>query len=235
VGGGECEAPLQASLASFVQTGVVRFVGLLPPQQVRRAVLPEEDVLLLFSPSEGCPLAVQEALADGVVPVCSDFLGARSLPFLKPGHTCLLFPCGDLQRGADQVEALARSPARLRLLSEQAAQEAKWFYHDIWRRQWQQTLTDLLAMPVRYPGVESDTLHLCGTPPAGRLERLGIPVTLCERIRSAMRRWPRFPDGWAEWPGTISRIDDATADMLNAELTRLDRAAAAEGAAHVSA
>lgn len=75
------------------------------------SVFPELDACLLFSPAEGLPSVLLEAMMHGVVPVSSDFAGRSGQGLVIHGRTGLVFPVGDLARAAEELVRLAREPA----------------------------------------------------------------------------------------------------------------------------
>jgi glycosyltransferase involved in cell wall biosynthesis len=84
------------------------------------------DILLLTSRREGMPLVVMEAMAHGVVPICTDVGGISK--HVMDGVNGVLVPSGDERRiVADMVAslaALAGDRARLQALSAGARRDA---------------------------------------------------------------------------------------------------------------
>jgi glycosyltransferase involved in cell wall biosynthesis len=224
VGSGECQPALTQALAAEVARGAVRFLGYVSPTTVQGDILPHQDVLVSFSPSEGCPQAIQQALAHGVVPVCSEFLGVHSLGFLRDEETALLFPVGDAAAAARQVERLAENADFAEQLSRSGRSAAETFPLEWSHKRWHRAFQETLSLPVR--GLEepgTGNLGWCAGR-GGRLERFGFSVGAADWARRLFRRWPRFEDGWAEWPGTLSRLDEAGRKTMREELIRLDAA-----------
>jgi glycosyltransferase involved in cell wall biosynthesis len=223
VGSGECEDGLRRSLAGYVGRGAVVFRGHLPPQAVQTEVFPRQDVLLLLSQfiSEGCPQVVQQALAHGVVPVCSAFLGVHSLGFVRHDETALIFPVGEPATAAHHVEQLARDNGRLEELSRAGRAATEAFPMEWSRQRWRNAFQETLDRPVRGRGDGAEELLRPGGS-GGRLERLGLSAGAADGIRRLLRRWPCFADGWAEWPGSLSHLDGASRAAMQQELTRLD-------------
>jgi glycosyltransferase involved in cell wall biosynthesis len=229
VGSGEAEVELRRRLRDEEAEGTVRFLGFLSREGVHSQVYPSHDVLVLFSPSEGCPLSVQEAMGHGVIPVCSEFLGVHSLGFLRHGETALIYALGDLSRMADHLERLSREPALLQRLSLSCVTEAKGMTIEHSHLLWEKAFRKALALPVRGLGKDVDCPGSKPIRSANRLDRLCGSPGLADWIRRTLRRWPNFRDGWAEWPGTVVPTDAAMhADMIQ-ELSRLDRLAEYSG------
>jgi glycosyltransferase involved in cell wall biosynthesis len=97
-------------------TDRVTFAG---DQQDVRSRLRAMDVFVTASRTEGLPLAVLEAMAEGCPVICSDIPGHREL--VADGTDGRLFPVGDAHALADKLLELATSPA-LRTRLSQAAQ-----------------------------------------------------------------------------------------------------------------
>jgi glycosyltransferase involved in cell wall biosynthesis len=223
VGSGESEHRLRQALAPHAARGTVEFLGHVPPQRLQLEIFPAQDVLLSFSPSEGCPQGIQQALAHGVVPICSEFLGAHSLGFLRAEETALFFPVGDAAGAARQTERLAHDDSMLEEMSRVGRAEAETFPADGSMRRWLDAFRLTLSQPVRRAAVASSDDVAPNRESISRLERLGVPAGLADALRRLLRRWPRFLDGWDEWPGTVSTVGEAEkADML-AQLHRLDQ------------
>jgi glycosyltransferase involved in cell wall biosynthesis len=226
VGSGPAEATLREHLRHEEARDQVRFYGYLPPERIHAEVYPEHDALVLFSPSEGCPLAVQEGMGHGVIPLCSDFLGVYSLPFLRPGETCFVYPLGDVCRLADAVENLSADPLLRGRMAAACLAEARGMTLDRCHRLWERAFRRVLELPVR--GLREDVVCFGVRPIRGhsRLERLGLTPGMADLLRRGLRRWPEHPSGFAEWPATILPPDEATRAAMQQELYRLDRQAA---------
>jgi glycosyltransferase involved in cell wall biosynthesis len=222
VGSGESEHRLRQALAPHAARGTVVFLGHVPPQRLQLEIYPAQDVLVSFSPSEGCPQAIQQALAHGVVPVCSEFLGAHSLGFLRAEETALFFPVGDAAGAARQADRLAHDDAFLEEMSRAGRAEAETFPADWSMRRWLDAFRITLSQPVRKAAVPSADDLAPNRTSLSRLERLGLPAGPADALRRLLRRWPRFLDGWDEWPGTVSAVGESEKADLLAELQRLD-------------
>ncbi len=70
LGDGTTRAECEHRIGARGTEGAVRLLGRLPTEEVRRR-LPDYHALLLLSDYEGLPLALLEAAAAGVVPVCT--------------------------------------------------------------------------------------------------------------------------------------------------------------------
>jgi hypothetical protein len=181
----------------------------------------------MFSPplGEACPLVIQEAMAHGVVPICTDFVGVRSLGFVRNGETGYIYPCGEVSRAADYIRDLANNPLRLERMSEACQETARNFALEIAHKRWLDALNDLVERAPRSLPADASGIELQLSANGGRLDRL-LPPAWADRVRRLLHRWPDFPDGWAEWPGSISHVDEETKARMLAELRKLDRLAA---------
>jgi glycosyltransferase involved in cell wall biosynthesis len=223
VGDGEGREALLEKLSDERAQGTVRFVGYLPPEQIAREIYPRHDILIHFSApvGEGCPQVLQQAMAHGVVPVCSEFVGIHSLGFLRHGETCLTFHLGDIERAAAHVRELQRDPALRAAMARRAENAMRSFDINRALRAWRDAIDDARRLPSRDAGPHMHELaaHL---PDAGRLQRAGVPAVWADRLRRTLRRYPAHADGWAEWPGTMVVLDEATRMAIMKDLVAID-------------
>jgi hypothetical protein len=224
VGSGEDEAELRQRLQVWTEQGQVVFTGFQTPRQLYEHVYPNQDVVMLFSPSEGCPLAVEEAMANGVVPVCCEFLGVHSLGFLQPGRTGYIFPRGDFEQATTQLQTLFEDRAHLAGLSAACREAAPAFYLEKVSGQWCDALADVCRRPPRPLERSPAELGLDLPPGGSRLERFLSPAW-ADTLRRWARRWPVHPDGWAEWPSCLSSFPQEAHTALLDQLRVLDQAA----------
>jgi glycosyltransferase involved in cell wall biosynthesis len=86
------------------------------------AVLSSCDVLAVPSERDAHPLSVAEALAVGLPIIVSDHVGCvGETDTARPGVTALVYPCGDVQRLAEAITALATDAKLYRRLAGSAA------------------------------------------------------------------------------------------------------------------
>lgn len=101
---------LQERYRPYVERGLIRFHGLVPPDQVAH-VLRAAGVVAVPSLFENFPYAVVEAMAHGRVVVASDTGGQRDL--IVDGYNGFLFPGRDVAALAAVLEhAVSLSPAQ---------------------------------------------------------------------------------------------------------------------------
>ena len=173
--------------------------GALRQGELYQRAYPELDVLLLFSPAEGSPNAVYEAMQHGVVPVVARYLGLRPEGIVRDGETGLVFPVGDIDAAAEHISRLALDAGAHELLSRAAAAEVASDTSERMHRDWERILEATIAR-ARRPLSEGLFRPL---PVSGRLDRIFRPFTAA-LIRRASGRGQRFADGWGEWPGTAA-------------------------------
>jgi glycosyltransferase involved in cell wall biosynthesis len=106
---------------AIAESGVgdrVRLLGFVPRDDLLRRYA-EYDVLLFTTPRrEGLPMAVLEAMSQGLAVIASDIGGPRDL--IAPGQTGLLVPPGDPAALAQAVRTVAQHPALVRDLGAAA-------------------------------------------------------------------------------------------------------------------
>jgi len=119
IGDGPDKDELMAASQPLMEIGAIRFLGLLPHQQVLEQ-LHRYDVCLLTSSLEGLPQAVIEAMASGCVPVLSDTASLSEL--VRDDINGYRVPVGDLKGFCRQLEELYREPVRRGQLSRAARQ-----------------------------------------------------------------------------------------------------------------
>ncbi|HUP61198.1 MAG TPA: glycosyltransferase family 4 protein [Thermoanaerobaculia bacterium] len=199
-GDGSAAAELHARLPD------ARFHGWLSHEELYASIYPELDVLVHFAEWEGITIAPREAMAHGVVPVVSRFLGSEVEGEFVDGENSLTFPVGDVHAAADAIERLHRDRPLLRRLSAAArASQSGIRSHEGAIDAWAEAFDSVLASPQR-PGVS--------LPPVprdrGTLERL--PAPLAELVRRARRIEYAEPGG--EWPHWSGMRDEALFEEL---------------------
>jgi glycosyltransferase involved in cell wall biosynthesis len=222
VGDGPAAGELSRQLREAGLESRFELLGFLSRSEIFARVYPRQHAVLLFSPLEGCPLVVLEAMAYGVVPILAGFPGARSMGAVRDGETALLFASGNVSEAADHVEALAKDAGQWRRMSDAAVAAIAPYTEDACFAGWESALEDACARrkPVLDP---SPDFPLRGRAAAqGRLDRLGFPVGLSEAARRAVGRYPAFPNGWEEWPACFWTADDDERAHFGARLGLLE-------------
>jgi glycosyltransferase involved in cell wall biosynthesis len=119
IGEGPDRHQLMTASQSLVEKGVLRWLGILPHDQVLKE-LGRHDVCLLTSGFDGLPQAVIEAMARGCVPVVGDTVGLSELVF--DDINGYRVPVADLEGFCRRLDMLHREPGRRRHLSRAAQQ-----------------------------------------------------------------------------------------------------------------
>jgi len=212
VGDGPEAAVLQTALATPARRPRIQFLGWQTHEALYRDVFPHVDCLLNFSPTEGVTIAPREGLVHGAVPVLSRFPGLVAEGVFRDGHNALTFEVGRIDAAARHVLALQREPGLLARLSAAAivSQQGPYLF-DGSMRAWANALDACLRAPLR-----------CGRAlpmhdePKGRLERMGLPGSVADRLRSWSGRIPQPRDPGEEWPCGRFRVPAAAQRGLEA-------------------
>lgn len=196
VGAGPEEEALRAKLVPFVERGMVSFAGWKTTDQLYSEVYPNLDCVINFSPAEGVTIAPREAMAHGVVPVMSEFLGLRSEGLFVHEVNALTFPIGDIEMAALHIKRLKEDCGLLERLSENAIGSQRGIYSfdgamDLWANSLNQCV-ELPALVGAVPPVPLDE--------NGRLSRMGFSPWWAQRIRNLLGSRPIYNDPGSEWP-----------------------------------
>ncbi|HEY2090734.1 MAG TPA: glycosyltransferase family 4 protein [Thermoanaerobaculia bacterium] len=189
--------------------------GFLPTAELYREAYPHLDVLLFFSPTEGSPNSLYEAMQNGVVPVSSRFRGARAEGILKDGENALLFDVGDSATAAQHTRLLASDRARLERMSAATVESVRDYSDDDMYESWARAIESV--RPVAGPPLPPRPVA-----PAGKLERARIPSLLARPLRRIIGRASPHKSGWEEWPGSQPVSSDAVL-RIREELNELER------------
>jgi glycosyltransferase involved in cell wall biosynthesis len=147
-GAGPGESMVRAMQAADPER--IEYLGNVTQHDLYQNVYPRLQALVSFSPSEGWPMGIAEAMAHGVVPVCSEFSGIHSEGVLRHEETALIFPVGEPVLAADHVARLARDADLRSRLATNAAREMDVEYRiDQFGDRWDQLLRQVLSQPPR--------------------------------------------------------------------------------------
>lgn len=217
VGDGPAQGSIKARLA-MSGAARTRLHGYQSRSFLYEKIYPHLDCLLLTSISEGSPLAVIEAMQNGVVPIVSEFFGSAAEGLLHPDRNCLSFPVGDIQAAARQVERLSADRDLLRQLSQRACASVQTLYErNTMQQGWVAALNDVLNLPAQPP------TGICSQIAYGRLDRWGIPSSVTNMIRRVAPQRSAAPTGFDEWPGSLC-TDVAAMASIDVELRKLEAA-----------
>jgi glycosyltransferase involved in cell wall biosynthesis len=185
----------------IARTPNVRVHGWLSTEDLYERVYPELDVFVHFAEWEGVTIAPREAMAHGVVPVVSRFIGLEEEGQLVDEVNALTFPVGDIRAAADAIERLHRDRALVARLSENARASQTGIRSEQGAIDaWASAFRDALAREARI----GDALPQ-GPRDKGMLTRLRVPPSIAELVRRARPRIDAEPGGeWPHWSG----IDD---------------------------
>lgn len=192
------------------------FLGKLSVDALYATLFPALDALLLFSTAEAGPQVVWQAMHYGVVPVVSAYRGLRAENVLRDGQTALVFPVGDAEAAAAQIERLVREPGLLTSIAaaaERAVDPAYLLDHAF--EQWLRALEDAVTMPIA-------TGALPPRAPSGLIERLRVPPGAAYAVRRVLGRLPEPRGPGDEWPHH-GGIDGETERRIDELMTELDR------------
>lgn len=207
--------PDEAALREAVRAArlPVRFRGAMSQEVLYEQAYPNLDVLMLFSPAEGSPNAVYEAMQHGVVPAVSRYLGQSAERIVRHGETGLVFPVGDMAAAAEAIAVLAADDGRFEQLSAAAAAEMASDTPERMHRDWERILEETIARPPKPPAPGPVVAR------GGRLDAF-LPARMAASFRRLTGRGYVHPDGWGEWPGTApaSRECVARVERLIREL-----------------
>jgi glycosyltransferase involved in cell wall biosynthesis len=210
VGTGPAEAELQARLAQLVEVGRVSFHGWLTGHALYHKIYPELDCLVHFAHTEGVTIAPREAMAHGVVPVVSRFIGLAVERQFVHEMNALTFPVGDVEAAAACVRRLFEEPGLLRRLSESAMQSQRGRYSSEGAmRAWAEAFDRCLEQPAR-----TGDLPRVPFAPDGRLTRSGVPPWLAQRVRDLLGRRHDHTDPGSEWPTGSGLMTPEAADSI---------------------
>lgn len=215
VGAGPAEDELAERLGPRVASGQVRLHGWQSRDALYEVFYPRADVLLHTAAWEGITIAPREAMVHGVVPVISEFPGARAEGIYVHEKTALTFAVGDCQAAARAIARLHREPGLLERLSRAAMDSQRGDRSqsgaiEAWAR--------ALDASMERPG---STAHVSAVPDPvdGRLQRLGVPAAAQSWLRRLLGRPVRHSDPGSEWPTSSGQLD---ADARS-EIDRLQR------------
>jgi glycosyltransferase involved in cell wall biosynthesis len=217
-GAGSAETVLRQTLEQSGLARRVTFDGWCDLQQLYGSVYPELDVLLHFAAFEGITIAPREAMAHGVVPVISRFVGCVTEGQFLHERNALTFSVGVVAEAAAAVRRLHADRQLLRRLSAAAAQSQQAENSERGASEaWVTALNGVVERPVR-----CCTFVPRMPPPAGRLNRWGLPEPLAERLRAWSGRRVIHRDAGSEWPHWSGHAASERLDAIAAFATQLE-------------
>jgi glycosyltransferase involved in cell wall biosynthesis len=216
IGDGPEASTLKGALDIPARRSRIRFLAWQTHKVLYQDVFPQLDCLLNFSPTEGVTITPREGLVHGVVPVLSRFPGLVAEGVFQDGHNALTFEVGNMDAAAHHLIALHREPGLLARLSAAALVSQKGLYlFEGSMKAWADAFDACLRAPLR----RGRSLPV-DDEPRPRLERMGLPGAVADRLRSWSRRMPQPREPGDEWPHGRFRVP-ATAQRRLEALERL--------------
>lgn len=209
-GSGPEQEALKAKLKGLLGTDFV-FDGWIDDPDRLREFFRQIDVFVHAAGNEGVTIAPREAMAEGVVPVISEFVGFWTEGHFRPGENCLSFPTGDVEAAARAIARLESDRALLGRLSAAAAHSQS----DIYSSEgaidaWATSFDRCLIMPSQPAPRQSPSKNPC----PGRLSRFGVPPAIAQALRDMLGRTPNHLNGGNEWPHAGPPADGLFAQAL---------------------
>lgn len=211
VGEGPEEQLLRENLSSLISDGKVSFCGWKEQRELYEEIYPSLDCILNFSPAEGVTISGREAMANGVVPVTSKFVGLKAEGLYLNESNALTFPVGDLEAAAVAIVRLVTETGLMTHLSSNAAHsQSNEYTHEGSIRAWASALDCCLERPPAIGPVPKLNL-----PADGRLTRFGLSPRMSQRVRKLLGRTFEHSDPGSEWPTGSGLITEAeNADIM---------------------
>jgi glycosyltransferase involved in cell wall biosynthesis len=205
VGEGPEEPVLRSELAPAIAAGRVRIHPWHTREELYESFYPRADVFVHFSAWEGMTIAPREAMAHGMVPVISRFLGCNSERLFIDGVNALCFTVGDVPSALASTRRLASEPGLLARLSSQAMRSQQGRYSfagamDAWAAVLDRCL-ESAPTTGRIPRIPE--------PARGRMSWLPLPDRAVDWLRRVSGRHMAHQSPGSEWP-TASHLLQAT-------------------------
>lgn len=195
-GDGPDRAPLVSSLAPWLDSGRVDYLGALSADDVESRVYAQSDAFLLTSSWETGPIVIWEAMAAGLAVVSTAYVGSGLEGALMDGENCLLYPVDDAAAAADRIARLCDRHVRERLARAGRRLVDTRYTIDRSVDAWAGALDAVLGLPPRDPAGSP-----VSPPPAGRLDRL-LGARLGESVRRRLGLGFAHTEPGGEWPHT---------------------------------
>lgn len=207
-GQGDREREIRALVVEH--PGRVKLFGILSLDELYRSFYPSLDCFVNFSPSEGWPLSIAEAMVHGVVPVVAAYRGIRVEGLIRDGQNGRVFPVADTGRAAELVLELFGQPERMQRLRQQAADDiAGNFTLDHFGESWVAALEHCLSFSPQLVRHRPESL--------ARRGKFGLRETYLEALRRLLRKRVSHASAGEEWPHFICR-DQALIHRITREM-----------------
>lgn len=193
-GDGPDKNRLEYDLSYWLQNEKVRFVGLLPKDQLEY-FYQQHDILLITSEWETGPIVAWEAMLSGLVVVSSEYLGIASEKALINEETALLFPVGSDKKAAQQIARLLDHNLFQKLVTRAKLMASSRYSLTASVTSWESAFLAIMEGRLK----RKKNLHLPIFENPGKLESL-IGSHLNEIMRRLIGRKGYCRDPGSEWP-----------------------------------
>lgn len=212
-GAGPAEPMLKQELRGAVHRGMVEFLGWCSRDQLYSEVYPQCDIFVHFAAWEGVTIAPREAMAHGMVPVISQFVGQQEEGQFIDGQTALTFPVGDVDLAASLVERLVSEPEMYSMLSGNAGNSQRGRYSSEGAiSAWAEALTNCMQQPCQVGKHVPHTVDRTN----GRLSQLPLPACAVDWTRRLLRRPVLHQSPGSEWPTDSGQLSDKDRGEIDA-------------------
>jgi glycosyltransferase involved in cell wall biosynthesis len=218
-GTGIDEVELRCRLTPYVDEGKVRFLGWRSRESLYEDIYPNLDALLLMSERETGPIVAWEAMAHGVVPVVSEFLGLNSGKTLTHMNNAMVYPFEEKHKASEMLAQLATDTdlyASLSIAAKQAVTTDKSI--SVMLDRWSDLINSLARLPRKR--LPPKSIEKRAPDPQGRLDNLPIPI-IVKRLLRRFRARKRALSAQSEWP-YFSPVDQKFVSFYEETLRKLD-------------
>lgn len=212
-GAGPAESEMRQAAIKEGLESRVEFLGWVAEEDLYASVYPQADLFLHTAAWEGVTIAPREAMAHGVVPVMSEFIGCKAEGQFVHDRTALTFPVGDVNRAADHIQTLIQHPETYQRLSggaQQSQQDGYSFRGTM--KSWDTALKECL----RNSSLLSASIPVVVDKTSGVLANLPVPNFIADGIRRLLRRPVQHKSPGSEWPTTTGLTTNLEVEQLQA-------------------
>lgn len=212
-GAGPAEAELKAALQTEVTEGIVQFTGWLSREVLYSTIYPQHDIFVHCAAWEGVTIAPREAMAHGLVPVISEFVGLKEECQFLHQKNSLTFPVGNTDLAAAHVKTLIDNPEVYRQYSDQAilSQTGRYSFAGSF-----QAWADALDQCLTLPAATANQLPRISNDATGRLAGIKLPAAFEDLVRKMLRRPVQHQSPGSEWPTSSGLLTpDEESDIID--------------------
>ncbi|MEM7357722.1 MAG: glycosyltransferase family 4 protein [Pseudomonadota bacterium] len=207
-----------ADLTKFASAERIKYLGALSAQELQVKGYGESDILLLTSEWETGPIVAWEAMAAGLVVVCSRYFGLVCEGALKHRHNCLIFDQGDAKAATESLSSLSDPELFGKLIQNGFALVRQRYSRETSIVAWKRCFTAVLGAESvrRAPAPQTDAIAT-----HGRLESF-FGQALATRIRELIRKPAYIGDAGDEWPHSFMQADSSYIKRFDKTLRELE-------------